>query len=277
MDFAQALASADSSDLLEAFIHKFNGVIEESDDLAGQINILTSQLDGYKRQCGEQTKEIEQLKATNTQHEAALIEAEGIAKKAMGMNDEISRLKMQVATAQDQLKKYKGEGDPARLKKQIKRLKENGTENQKRIKSLETGIKEERTNREKTQVNLNNAIGKISELQKQLAHDTGSGLYHNGEHHLIIWPQKTKMQDDEGRTFEGRSLLYLHQSGRGGLITFNPETNQANLCAAPKGGLRPSVECKDFAADWLYKVNDIQEGIIQEEDMMPVNYNGKDF
>lgn len=277
MDFAQALVSADSSELLEAFIHKFNGVIEKSDDLAGKINILNSQLDGYKRQCSEQTKEIEQLKATNAQHEAVLIEAEGIAKKAMGMNDEISRLKMQMATAQDQLKKYKGEGDPVRLKKQIKRLKENGTENQKRIKSLETGIKEERTNREKAQVNLNNAIGKISELQKQLAHDTGSGLYHNGEHHLIIWPQKTKMQDDEGRTFEGRSLLYLHQSGRGGLITFNPETNQTNLCAAPKGGLRPSVECKDFAADWLYKVNDIQEGIIQEEDMMPVNYNGKDF
>ncbi len=277
MDFSRTLTTVDPTDLLEAFIHKFNGVIEESDEQAHQINTINSQLAGYIRQCHAQFKEITQLKSDNAQHETALTEADDIAKKALGMNDEIRRLKMQLTTAQEQLKRYKGEGDPARLKKQIKRQKESAAENKKRIKSLENTIKKERTEHKKAQTTIDLAANKIAELKRQLAHDTGSGLYHNGEHHLIIWPEKTKMQDSEGSIFEGRSLLYLHQSGRGGLIAYNQETNQVNMCAAPRGGLRPSLECREFAKDWLYKINEIQEGTIKDEDMIPVNYNGKDF
>ncbi|EGQ9818927.1 hypothetical protein FV768_23710 [Vibrio parahaemolyticus] len=82
------------------------------------------------------------------------------------------------------------------------------------------------------------------------------------------------MEDENGNRFEGRSLLYLHRSGRGGLMNYNPETGEVNLCAAPRGGLKPSEDVRSFAANWLYKVNAIQDGIVHEDDMIPVNYNG---
>lgn len=276
MDFAQALASADSTDLLEAFIHKFNGVIEESDDQAGQINILNSQLDGYKRQCHAQTEEIQKLKEENQFFRDMALKAENIANQSSGLQQELARAKATIKSLSEQLKEL-NQLNPKKLKEQNKRQQQKAIEKDKRIKQAELALKDAGKALKDSKAETQQAIAKIAELKKQLAHDTGSGLYHNGEHHLIIWPQKTKMQDSEGRIFEGRSLLYLHQSGRGGLITYNPETNQANLCAAPKGGLRPSAECREFATDWLYKINEIQEGIVKEEDMMPVNYNGADF
>lgn len=156
----------------------------------------------------------------------------------------------------------------------MKRLKDKDTEQKRRIASQEQVIKTLRHTAEQKGIQQNQAFDKIASLKKQLAHDTGSGLYHNGEHHLIIWPQKTKMQDTDGNVFEGRSLLYLHQSGRGGLMTYNPGTEQVNLCAAPRGGLRPSEDLKQFAQNWLFKVNELQDGTVKEEDMIPVNYNG---
>ena len=110
-------------------------------------------------------------------------------------------------------------------------------------------------------------------LQRQLAHDTGSGLYHNGEHHLIIWPQKTKMERPDGSVFESRALLYMHQSGRGALVSYNDQDGTA-LCASPKGGLKPSKEVMEFAHNWLFKVNSLQGGTVQESDMVPVDFNG---
>lgn len=110
-------------------------------------------------------------------------------------------------------------------------------------------------------------------LQRQLAHDTGSGLYHNGEHHLIIWPQKTKFQRQDGSTFEARSLLYMHQSGRGGLFTYSEEGGTV-FATSPKPGLKPSKEVQEFAHNWLFKVNALQDGIVRESDMVPVDFNG---
>ena len=118
------------------------------------------------------------------------------------------------------------------------------------------------------------AVNKVAELQHKLEQNTGSGLYHNGEHHLIIWPQKTKMQREDGTTFESCSLLYLHQSGRGGLISHDPQDG-AQLCAAPKGGLRPSKDTLDFAQNWLRQVNEVQNGLVTDADMIPVNFNAQ--
>ena len=114
---------------------------------------------------------------------------------------------------------------------------------------------------------------KIDLLQRQLAHDTGSGLYHNGEHHLIIWPQKTKFQRPDGTTFESRSLLYMHQSGRGALFTYSEEGGTV-FAASPKPGLKPTREVQEFAHNWLFKVNSLQGGIVHESDMVPVDFNG---
>lgn len=94
--------------------------------------------------------------------------------------------------------------------------------------------------------------------------------------HLLTF-SSDDLLDENGNKFKGQSLLYLHKSGRGGLMSYNPSTEQISLCAQPKGGLRPSEAVKEFAAQWLYKVNVLQDGVTRDEDMIPVNYNGEDF
>lgn len=258
--------------LLAAFVERFNDLMYSHDEQATLIALTQQQLDGYKRQCHSQTKEIAELKRENDFCRDMALKSEQIAHKHIALECERNKLKSQLTQLQQEYTQLKGGDNPKRLREQIQRLKENNAKHQARIKALEKDNKQYRRDLSENQKQQNQGFAKIAELKKQLAHDTGSGLYHNDQHHLIIWPQKTKMQRPNGSTFEGRSLLYLHQSGRGGLITFDPE-NGAKLCAAPKGGLRPSNECVEFAQDWLFKVNELQEGIVKEEDMIPVNYN----
>ncbi|EGR2700624.1 hypothetical protein DUG79_25740 [Vibrio parahaemolyticus] len=268
----EALLQHSGDDLLDAFLQTYNQQNADWDDMVAENERLQQQLDGYKRQAHAQVDEIEELKKENAFCRDMALKAEGIANKSIGIQQELDRTKVMNKSLMDEIKELK-KLNPKKLKEQNKRQQAKALEKDKRIKQLETYLKETGKEVKELKVKLNQSIGKIAQLKKQLAHDTGSGLYHNGEHHLIIWPQKNKMQDANGNIFEGRSLLYLHQSGRGGLMTYNPDTEQVNLCAAPRGGLRPSEDLKDFAQSWLTKVNVVQEGIVKEEDMIPVNYN----
>lgn len=267
-----ALAQYGSDDLLTAFLASYNQQNADWDEMVSENQQLQQERDGYKRQCNAQIKEIEELKQENEFCRDMALKAEDIANKSTGVQQELNRSKAMVQSLQNEIKELK-KLNPKKLKEQNKRQQQKAIEKDKRIKQAETALKDSCKALEKSRAETQQAIAKIAELQKQLSHDTGSGLYHNDAHHLIIWPQKTKMQRPDGSIFEGRSLLYLHQSGRGGLITHDPE-NGSKLCAAPKGGLRPSTETIEFAQDWLYKVNELQEGIVKEEDMIPVNYNG---
>ncbi|TMP23752.1 hypothetical protein [Pseudoalteromonas ruthenica] len=267
-----SLTNLDTSELLEAFISAYNADLERTEMKQDELLIAYSRIDARER-------EIESLKATLTQHvddlnkaTEALDGAEKLATHVKAKTSENDRLKRQVSDLQQQIRKLNQLGDPKRLKDQIKRQKEQTEKYQLRCKKLETEAKEYRKEIDSLRSERNTATAKVAELKKQLAHDTGSGVYHNGSHHLIIWPQKTKMERPDGTRFEGRSLLYLHQCGRGGLISYDPD-NGAKLCAAPKGGLRPSNETLEFAQNWLFKVNESQDGIVYEEDMQPVNYN----
>ncbi|TPB41780.1 hypothetical protein [Vibrio parahaemolyticus] len=269
----EILMNHSSDDLLEAFLANYNQQNADWDEMIAENQRLSQALDGYKRQASTQLEQIDELKKENAFCREMALKAEEIANTAMAVKNERDRLKTQVAALQKELTALKGGDNPKKLREQVKRLKEKSGEKDKKITRLETEAKQYRHDLTEIRRQQQQGFAKISELKKQLAHDTGSGLYHNGEHHLIIWPQKTKMQDADGNIFEGRSLLYLHQSGRGGLMTYNPETSQVNLCAAPRGGLRPSEELKDFANNWLFKVNVLQDGIVKEEDMIAVNYN----
>ncbi len=268
------LTQFSGDDLLEAFLHNYNQQNADWDAMVAENARLQQQLDGYKRQATTQASDIKELQEENQRCREMAKNAEGIANQSIGLQQELATARRQYADLQKTVKELNGEGSPKKLKEQVKRLKTKSGEKDKRIASQEQVIKTLRSTLEQRGEQLNKALEKVSQLKTQLAHDTGSGLYHKDEHHLIIWPQKTKIQDEDGNFFEGRSLLYLHQSGRGGLINYNPETEQVNLCAAPRGGLRPSEETRNFAASWLYKVNALQNGVVHEEDMIPVNYNG---
>lgn len=261
-------------DLLEAFLQSYNQQNADWDAMVSENSSLSQQLDGYKRQAHTQADEIAKLEEENAFCREMAKRAEEIANQSNGLQQELATARKQILELRNKVKELNGEGSAKKLKAQVKRLKDKDAEQKKRIASQEQVIKTLRSTLEQRGKQLNQTIDKVEQLKMQLAHDTGSGLFHKDEHHLIIWPQKTKMQDQNGNQFEGRSLLYLHQSGRGGLMTYNPETEEVNLCAAPRGGLRPSEDLKEFATNWLYKVNVIQEGVVNAEDMTPVNYNG---
>ncbi|HGF5004105.1 TPA: hypothetical protein ACF334_004481 [Vibrio parahaemolyticus] len=270
----EQLQQYSGDDLLEGFLHKYNQQNADWDEMVAENARLQQLADGYKRQANTQAKEIEKLEEENEFCRDMAKKAEEIANQSTGLQQELTTARTQIKELRDKVKELNGEGSPKKLKAQVTRLKDKGEEREKRITKLERDNKQLRSELTEERKNVQNSFTKIAELKTQLAHDTGSGLFHKDEHHLIIWPQKTKMQDQNGNQFEGRSLLYLHQSGRGGLMTYNPETEEVNLCAAPRGGLRPSEDLKEFATNWLYKVNVLQDGVVKVEDMVPVNYNG---
>ncbi|HIF9260429.1 TPA: hypothetical protein ACX6RA_003536 [Photobacterium damselae] len=269
------LIEFDADTLLQAFLTNYNQQNIDWDALILTNQQLEQERDGYKRQAKTQQQELNDLKQEIDDLRSIATKSESVANQSIGLQQELKIARSQIAGLQKQIKEL-NKHNPAKMKDRIKRQTAKAEENKKRINSQEQVIKTLRHSLEVKGQQLQNSFGKIQELQTQLAHDTGSGLFHKDEHHLIIWPQTTKMQDEDGNIFEGRSLLYLHQSGRGGLMTYNPNTNSVNLCAAPRGGLRPSEELKDFAQNWLFKVNVAQNGIVKKEDMIPVNYNGLD-
>lgn len=280
-DTQAVLTQYDSADLIMALATRYNQEAEDWDQLVSDNHRLEQQLDGYKRQANTQIEDIkalqEQIKTLEEENQFCrdmALKAEDIANKSVALQTANQTLKNQVSGLQREITSMKQMGDPKKLKATIGDKNAKLKDLEKRNNALQHKLNQAEHKQTQTQISLNQAIDKIATLKMTLAHDTGSGLYHNDKHHLIIWPQVTKMQGEDGTIFEGRSLLYMHQSGRGGLMTYNPGTNEVNLCAAPVGGLRPNEDTREFAKNWLFKVNALQNGNVQEEDMIAVNYNG---
>lgn len=273
---------AHSSDTLTKFVEQYNAEQIEQEQQAtihalyrqntsDEIAILKSKLEAEKRFNAELQDQAKQDAIDLNRAAKAVENGVKIASQTTALNNTIASLQSQLKTAQEKVQEL-NQLNPKKLKEQIKRVKEATQKAQARCDKLELEAKEYRKEIAHLSDQRTHAVNKVIELKHKLEHNTGAGLYHNGEHHLIIWPQKTKMQREDGTQFESRSLLYLHQSGRGGLITHDLQDG-AQLCAAPKGGLRPSKNTLDFAQIWLRQVNDIQNGVVTDADMIPVNFN----
>ncbi|WP_270807095.1 hypothetical protein [Aeromonas sp. QDB25] len=269
----EALKLAQPHELLAAFVPSFN-------DLTGQLDEVSQERDELSIQTAAQHTQILDLQARladieqeNESCREAARKAARIGNESIALQTEKARLQEQLNQLQQVVSSYGGVNGINKLKEQVKRLQNGNAEKDARISQLERDNGKARHDLTIAQRQAIEAHTKIDLLQRQLAHDTGSGLYHNGEHHLIIWPQKTKFQRPNGTTFEARSLLYMHQSGRGGLFTYSEEGGTM-FAASPKPGLKPSKEVQEFAHNWLFKVNSLQGGIVQESDMVPVDFNG---
>jgi predicted nucleic acid-binding Zn-ribbon protein len=272
--------------LLELAIIGFNKLSAESDENEQQNLLLTSQLNAYKNQANEQHKQLNKLQAEldalttenaaykkqESDVETVLTDAHRAVEKK---NKQITALQRELTHAKNQLKATQqqyNEANPRRLKEQIKRLKEQNEKLTLRNKKQTQEAAEYRKEITHYKTQIVDIGDKLFSTEKRLAFSNGTGLYHNGSHHVIYWPQQTKMQREDGTTYASTSLLYMDQSGRGAIISRDPEKG-AQLCAAPKGGLRPNKETLDFVEAWLYKVNELQNGEVLEEDMIPVNHN----
>ena len=265
------LSTIDPSDLLTAFINNYNN------EQAGNEN-LRFELSNNKLELSILADENKQLKQQIAQQDQDLLiasqgiaDAEKLTAAAKAQKAELTRVREQLTTTQQELTALNSQRN---LKDQVTRVKAKSEEKSKTITRL-TG----ELSTAKHQLNQANAdkdaCKKIVELQRvALGNKEAQGLYHNGDHHLVIWPQAVMMQRPDGSEFNGTNLLYLHQSGRGGFITLDPQSNKSALAPSPKGGLKPSKETIDFAHNWLYKVNQMQQGTIKDDDRVAINYNG---
>lgn len=269
----EALMLAQPHELLAAFVPSFNDLTGQLDEVSQERDELSIQTAAQHSQILDLQARIADLEKENSDCREAARKAEKIGHDSIALQTEKSRLQEQLAQMQQVLASYGGVAGIKKLKEQVKRLQDNGATKEARISQLEREVRQYRHDLTASQRKAIEAHTKIDELQRQLAHDTGSGLYHNGEHHLIIWPQKTKLQREDGSTFEGRSLLYMHQSGRAALFYYN-EQDGTVLAQSPKGGLKPSAATQEFAHNWLFKVNSLQGGVVHPADMDPVDYNG---
>lgn len=269
----EALENAQPHELLSAFVVRFNDLSGQLDEVSQERDELSIQTAAAATTQAALLARIADLEQENERCCDAARKAEKIGNQVGALLVEKTRLQEQLNQLQQVIATYGGVNGIDKLKEQNKRLKSGNTEKDARISQLERDNSKARHDLTTAQRQSIEAHTKIDLLQRQLAHDTGSGLYHNGEHHLIIWPQKTKFQRPDGSTFEARSLLYMHQSGRGGLFTYSEESGTM-FAASPKPGLKPSKEVQEFAHNWLFKVNSLQDGIVHESDMVPVDFNG---
>jgi hypothetical protein len=269
----EALKLAQPHELLAAFVPSFNDLTGQLDEVSQERDELSIQTAAQHTQILDLQARIADIEQENARCREAARKAEKIGNESIALLSEKARLQEQLAQLQQVLASYGGVAGLKKLKEQVKRLQDGGAEKDARISQLERDNSKARHDLTTAQRQAIDAHAKIDQLQRQLAHDTGSGLYHNGEHHLIIWPQKTKLQREDGTTFEGRSLLYMHQSGRAALFYYNEQDGTA-LAPSPKGGLKPSAAVQEFAHNWLFKVNSLQGGVVHPADMEPVDYNG---
>lgn len=269
----EALMLAQPHELLAAFVPSFNDLTDQLDEVSQERDELDIQLAAKHSQLLDAQSRIADLEQENESCREAARKAEKIGKDSIALQTEKARLQEQLAQLQQVLASYGGVAGLKKLKEQVKRLQDGNADKEARLRQLQQDNSKYRHDLTATQRQTIEAHTKIDLLQRQLAHDTGSGLYHNGEHHLIIWPQKTKFQRPDGTTFESRSLLYMHQSGRGALFTYSEEGGTV-FAASPKPGLKPTREVQEFAHNWLFKANSLQGGIVHESDMVPVDFNG---
>ncbi len=270
--------------LLDAFIYHHNTTVESVGDLQLALKLSDQRADGLSRlnddrlsQIDTLSRELATVNAENATCRQMALDAEKIANKSLATDRELKKLQTAHRELQQAHTKLKSGGSPDKLREQLANAKTNAREKQKRIDMLVKQMGDGSKELKAMQLKCNEAVVVIRNLKKQLAHDTGSGLYHKDDHHLIVWPQTVTMQREDGSTFAGRSLLYMHQSGRGGLVSYDPESG-THLSAAPKSGLRPTTDLLNFANDWLYKVNILQDGIPNDDDMAPIDYNtGSDY
>lgn len=68
-------------------------------------------------------------------------------------------------------------------------------------------------------------------------------------------------------------LLYLHQSGRGGLILLNDE-DEAELVDAPKGGIRPKKATLEHCSQWLRRVK-ANNWEVERADLESLSHGGE--
>ncbi|WP_133153365.1 hypothetical protein [Enterovibrio norvegicus] len=259
--------------------------------MAAEINTLSArQLDyhHHKNRAKGLENQIEALEAQVAERDEILGVAKLVADEKIRMEKvaasqraridqlerELSMSRQRGGELQKQLTQLKSGDNPQKLKAQNQRLKENGKEKDAKNARLEREAKIYRKEIKELNIKQNQAFDKIKALKAQGGELTG--VFHKGDHHLIVWPQTIKSKSEEsGITHESRALLHMHQSGTARLITYDRDNAQLVIHKAPAGGVRLNKEIERFAEDWLFNVNITQSGNVTAADLLQTNLNTK--
>lgn len=266
------LSTVPASDLLAALVDAHNEMSAEMDSRGDEIALLKSQLDGYKRQVAEQAIELQEAKKDAQRYDEMI---KALAKERQHSENLQRELNLSNATnkgAQQELQQLR-QLNPQKLKEQIKRVKEQNESLTARVGQLERDatdyIADIRAGRERAQ----QTHARIMQLELEKQNASAVGIYHKGDHHLVTWPQLMSLQTSSGAVVTQRPLLYMHQSGRGALLTLDPDTMELSMAASPKAGLRASDDALQVAGQWLYKVNQVQGTNLTPEDLVVIDHN----
>ncbi|MCZ4337638.1 hypothetical protein [Shewanella colwelliana] len=280
-----------ATESLEDFIINFNRMVQDSDRMAETINTLHQEVSALQaeRIRANSLAEANALQAEMNRelqgqiahlNELLTIERQA-AQRAGELETENGKLTQQYSALQIKHKELErknkellGADKPKRLRDQVKRLKEKSTSKDKTIIQLQSKAKQYRAESREQQIKLNNAIQKIRTLQNEQLTPNLPGLYHRGEHHVIFWPEELTCQNAEtGQMTTCHGLYYMHQSGAGRLLTFDMQSSELVAHSAPKGGLKLPNDVKEFAKDWLKRVNVTQGGKVSIDDLKQTNLN----
>lgn len=282
-----------AADTLESFVHLFNKMVLESDQMAETINIQNAKLEdyhhhknraeGYANQIVEMENEIGELQTELEDLKSILLTAEKVAHAKMklekdnqALTRELEMSRNRAKELQRQINELKGGDNPKKLREQIQRVKEKSKEKDARNARLEREAKQYRQDIQGLKVQQNQAIEKIKRLQLEKQNMDFTGLFHKDEHHLILWPQVITSQNAElGEMHQSRALLHMHQSGTARLISYDMDNNTIVTHKAPAGGVRIPKDVQQFAEDWLFNVNVTQNGDVTPSDLMQTDLNSK--
>lgn len=290
IQLTQIVLTNDATDSLESFLALFNKMVKESGFMADTINqingentrlkeqastanLLKNQVAGYKRKIDTDTDQITQLEVQISKMSQSLLLAEKNSHKQIGVVRELEMARKKSTELQRQLTELKGPDSPVRLKEQLKRVKAKSEQKSLKVTRLEAEIKSYKKHQAEASQREIRAVDKIKHLIAEKNNIDLTGIFHHGQHHLIMWPQLNEVQGQDGSTYTCRSLLYMHQSGTGKLITFDQGNMASVICKAPAGGVRIPDEVKLFAEDWLFNVNVTQKGNVTPSDMKMTDLN----
>jgi cell division septum initiation protein DivIVA len=259
-----SVEEASASELLEAFIGKYNAIVAENNELLDTNAYLQAQVTENAEAAGKLAEAHGALEQLITKHQALEKTAELMAK-------DLARTKTALGLAQ-QAVQVLNQKNPDRLAEQVKRLKASNEDLTTRNNKLAGDNKNLTTWNKNRDAQIKEQSATIENLEKRLAYNQGSGIFHSGPHHLIVWPESVRMQNADGSEYTSQALLYMHQSGRGALLTHSPELGM-QMAASPAGGLKLNGDYEQFAKNWLFKVNVLQNGIVTEQDMMKFDHN----
>ena len=133
-------------------------------------------------------------------------------------------------------------GTPKKLRDKIKSYKD-------RLESQRLAAEQQKRYHQEECKKTKQLKAQIAELENRLDVAAINQIYRSGNDIVQTYPYHLGGMV-EGHDEQQTPLLYLNQSGRGGLILLNKD-DEAELVDAPKGGLRPKKSTLEHCGKWL--------------------------